>query len=691
MGKALVVAEKPSVGIEIANILNCNEKKDGYIEGNEYVITWAEGHLIKLKEPEEYAEKYKDWTVKDLPIIFDIENGLSVIPSTKKQFQIIEKLINREDIDYIINAGDAGREGILIQEWIYKMAGNKKPVKVLWTSSFTKKSILDALKNLKENDIFQGLYEEAQARTQLDYILGINYSRLFTLTLSSSGNTLVYGRCQAALLNLVVEREHEINSFKAETFYCIDVKYKNGIKGTLIQGKSERVKFKTKEEAELIIDQLTDNVKVAGYSEKIISKEAPLLYNLAELQKKMGTLYGYTPDVTLKIAQSLYEKKILSYPRTDSQFLSKDLFPVIQNHLNSCSFGLFKPFVEEIDKSTISQDMIYFNDLEVKDHYALIPTDNEDMERIYASLSIEEKNVFNEIIIRFISIFYPCNKYSTSKLYTENQGFPFLSKYKYELDPGYKKVLNYDYKKVTIDDEEIAEENFTSIPINIEEGEQLEIEEINIKEEQTSPPSRFTISSLIDTMQANNIGTAATRAEIIKKLLYAKLPFLKYEKKKYIPTSRGKAFISMIPEDLKSISFIEEMERGLAAVECGAMTREEFLQPYITKLKVDIEKFSEQMKISNEEEAENNSIGICPKCGNPVVDRGNAYRCQAHGESCDFLIWKKIAGKGIPIAIARQLLTKGYTSKLNGFKSKTGKSFSAQLYIKSDKTIGLQF
>lgn len=392
MGKILVIAEKPSVGNDIAKVLGCSEKKDGYIEGSEYIVTWALGHLIGLKYPEEHEERFKSWKLEDLPFQFPISESLKVLPDTSKQFNTIKKLIHRNDVDSLINAGDAGREGYLIQEWIYRMAGNNKPVKVLWASSVTDEALRKAFADLKENREFSSLLDEAEARAEGDHLLGINYSRALTLT-KASGTVLSYGRCQTPLLNLVIQRDLEIENFKPEPYYQVEASYRKGFKGILISEDKKRLDFKERVAAEKVLaDCAGKEAEVVEYTTEDKSKKPPLLYDLATLQKAMGAAYGFTPDYTLSIAQSLYEKhKILSYPRTDSQYLSNDLYHEIKDHVLSCNFGIFRQFIDSIDLDSLKAEKRYFNDLKVTDHHALIPTINPETEHIYSGLAPDEK------------------------------------------------------------------------------------------------------------------------------------------------------------------------------------------------------------------------------------------------------------------------------------------------------------
>lgn len=692
MGKVLVIAEKPSVGNDIAKALGGGTKANGYIENDNYIFTWAVGHLIGLKYPEEHNPAYATWNLSDLPFAFPLSESLKVLPDTASQFQVIKKLIARTDVDYIVNAGDAGREGLLIQEWIYRMAGNRKPIKMLWISSFTEAAVRDAFNgHLKNRADFMGLLEEAEARAEGDQILGINYSRLLTLTKAAPGTSLSYGRCQTPLLNIIVNREMEIAGFKPEPYYNIEITYEKGFKGILVDQDKKKIDIKSKDEAQQILNRIINQGRVISYITEEKSKKPPLLYNLAALQKTMGSRYGYTPDQTLQIAQALYEKhKILSYPRTDSQCLSTDLYDEITDHIMSCNFGPFAEYIARLDLDHIKADKRYFNDLKVTDHHALIPTINAATAQIYQTLNQEEKNVFDAVVCSFISIFYPDYQYSASELLVENAGCCFLSRGTTIRSLGYKEVLKMEPGETDKDDKDDQKQIIPSLA----ERDLITLDSKQILDKMTKPPARYTVSSLIAVMEKYNIGTSATRAEIIKKLQNPKRPFVRMEKNKYYATSLGRDFISVVPEELKDTGLTERFELQLSQIEEGKLTKDQFLKDLLDDLKGNIEKFSKESSEGSGSEQIRQSrpvIGKCPKCGKDVITGSKGYGCSGYKEGCDFVIWKTMCGKSIPEMVAKQLLMKGRTSKIKGFKSKNGKAFEAALVLKADKTVGFMF
>lgn len=684
MGKILIIAEKPSVGSDIAKALNISGRKDGYIENENYIVTWAVGHLVGLKYPEEHKPEYKQWKLEDLPLFFPLSESLKILPDTAAQFKVIKGLISRADVDYLVNAGDAGREGLLIQEWIYRMAGNTKPIKMLWISSFTEEAVRQAFASgLKERKDFMNLLNEAEARAQGDHLLGINYSRLLTLTKAAPGTSLSYGRCQTPLLNIIVKRDEEIAQFKPMPYFNVSITYSKGFKGILVDEEGKRIDFATREEAEHVCNELAQEGIVESFAEEEKSKKAPLLYNLAALQKAMGTRYGYTPDETLSIAQDLYEKhKILSYPRTDSQCLSTDLYHEIGRHLQCCRFDKYTEYIDRIDISKLQPQKRYFNDLKISDHYALIPTIQEDMAERYQKLNEKEKNVFDAVVSSFIAIFMPEYRYSISQLRINNAGYHFASKGVTILSLGYKEVLKIETELNETDEEE------KQILPKVNEGSTISVDSKEIQDKVTKAPGRYTIAGLIAVMEKYSIGTSATRAEIVKKLLNPKRAFIVLEKGKYASTELGRRFITIVPDKLKDVKLTEHFEENLEEINMGSLTKDEFLNRLVVELRENVEQFSKDSgeRIRNVAEC----IGRCPKCGAEIRANAKAYGCSGYKNGCDFVIWKTIAGKGITENQVKQLLTQKKTAKIKGFSGKKGK-FDAALILKPDGTIGFQF
>lgn len=644
MGKILIVAEKPAAGQDIAKIVGAPDKHDGYMEGEKYIVTWAIGHLIGLKQPQEHDEKYKKWSLANLPISFDLSESLKVLPDTSHQYKVIKGLIHRSDVDMLINAGDAGREGYLIQEWIYRVAGCRLPKKVLWASSLTKAGIQAALENLKENDLpeFQGILREAEARAEGDYLLGFNYSPLLTLT-RAYRQTLSYGRCQTPLLYLVYLRDKAIREFKSEPYWNVEVTYSKGFKGLLIAEDEKAMRFFQKSEAEAALSQTKGTGTVVVYEKQEKKEKAPLLYNLAKLQQDMGRRYSFSPDKTLQIAQALYEKyKIMSYPRTDSQYLSMDVYGEIAEHLKSCRFGSFTELIDKIDLTALQADKSYFNDLKVTDHHALIPTINADMEAAYASLEEEERRVFDAIVLSLIAIFFPEYRYDATKIVVDIGGNRFKSTGTTIRSLGYKVLFKNSAEKKNKDLQILPE---------LQEGNSLVIDSAVLLDKKTVPPQKLNDETIVKVMEKYNIGTSATRADIITKLQNPKRQFIVREKGKYSVTELGEEYIKIVPKELKAPELTQRFEEDLHKVNEGELTKEAFLDRLLEDIGDNITKFTsdpipEEQRIgyaAAKQREINEKLGKCPKCGAEV--KAGLYGAYCTGK-CGMTL-SKIRGKAL--------------------------------------------
>lgn len=679
MGKILIVAEKPAAGIDIAKVVGADKKHIGFMEGEKYVVTWAVGHLIGLKQPQEHDERYKKWDLKNLPISFDLSDSLKVLPESRHQFQVIKELIHRSDIEMLINAGDAGREGYLIQEWIYRMARCRLPKKVLWASSLTKAGIQAAMDNLKENDLpeFQGILREAEARAEGDYLLGFNYSPLLTLTRAYK-QILAYGRCQTPLLYLVYLRDKAIREFHSVPYWNVEVTYAKGFKGILIGEDDKKIDFLKQDEAEGIWGQSKNagSGTVLQYEKQEKSAKAPLLYNLAKLQQDMGRRYSFSPDKTLEIAQALYEKyKVISYPRTDSQYLSMDVYDEIAEHLKSCRFGNFISAVDKIDLTNLKADKSYFNDLKVTDHHALIPTINADMESAYGSMTEDEKKVFNAVILSLIAIFYPEYQYDATKIIVDIGGNRFLS--------SGTTIRSLGYKQLFKNNEEERNGDLQILP-ELAEGDILMIDAVTMPEKKTVAPKAYTDETIVKVMEKYGIGTSATRAEIIKKLQNPKRQFIVREKGKYSVTELGEEYISIVPEELKAPELTQHFEEDLSKVNIGSLSKEEFLNKLLVDISENITKFSadpipEEQRIGYKEakqREEKEILGKCPKCGADV--KAGQYGAYCTGK-CGMTLGK-IRGKNLTDDQIKALLI-GQKIYVTGLKKKEGEGTYSAYFI----------
>lgn len=678
--KILVIAEKPSAGRDIARILNVKEDKGSYMESDSYIVTWALGHLVELKDPEDVDEKYKKWNVNDIPL--PTNAGLKIKDSGKSQFKTIKSLIAREDIDYLINAGDAGREGLLIQSWIYRMANNQHKVKILWSSSLTDEAIRESMRKLHDEDEeeFTNLLTEAETRAIADQVYGYNYTRLLTC-LYSEHKVLSYGRCQTPLLNLIVKRDLEYENFKPQPYWTISLDYEEGFTGTESGDDGKSIKYMQKVAAETAVAAMKASGKAVVKScvKERKSSKAPALFNLAELQSTMGKKYGYTPDKTLQLAQRLYEKhKILSYPRTDSRCLSTDLYNEIRDHLQCCRFGKFKDYIDHIDYTKFTMDKTYFNNNKVSDHHALIPTINDHMPDIYAELGQEEQNLFDEVVISLIAIFYPTYEYEATEIITTIGDKNFRSVGKTLITSGYKEL--YNLLKASEDDKEPIEQEQNMPTLN--EGMELAVQSTNLKEDRTKPPARYNPGNIIKLMGKYKIGTSATSASIVQNLIDK--GYIKLEKNKYMSTELGRKLLLFIPDVLKSPEMTIKFEEKLQKVNSGELTKDDFIQSILDDIKENKQNFMKN--IPAEKLGGVASIGKCPSCGRKIKEGKKGWYCEGYNQEpkCTFTLWKEVAGKKLSEAEAKKLLTNKKTGKIKGFTSKSGKKFDAYLVLQRD-------
>lgn len=667
MGNILIVAEKPAAGADIAKVVGASRRGNGFLEGNGYIVTWAVGHLVGLKKPEEHREEYGKWQLEQLPLSFPLDESLKILPGTVRQFKVIKALIHRPDVDLLINAGDAGREGYLIQEWIYRMAGCTLPKKVLWASSLTTAGIQNALNNLKENDLdeFRGILREAEARAEGDFFLGMNYSRLLTLTRAYDRQTLSYGRCQTPLLNLIAIRDAQIESFQSKPYWMIETRYGKGFKGVLHGADGKPVHFLDQQEAAQAFAQIKKEKRgiVEKYEKTEKKTKAPHLYNLARLQQDMGRLYNFSPDKTLSIAQSLYEThKILSYPRTDSQFLSMDVFDEIGQHLECCRFGMFEGLMDSIDLTSIVADKSYFNDLKVTDHHALIPVINEGMEKEYAKLSEEERKVFDAVVLSLIAIFYPEYRYDATTILVRIGNAVFQSSGTTIRDLGFRAVLK--------DRQEGKEAGLEILP-ELAEGDTVTVDSVSMPEKKTVAPKPYNDETIVQLMEKYGIGTSATRADIIKKLQHPDRQFIVREKGKYTATSLGREYIKCIPDKLKDPALTRHFEENLQRVNAGEITKAKFLDDLLQEFEEDMERFTsakvtDDQKIgyyAHESDAPD-YLGRCPQCGAAVKSGKFGAYCAGKCGMTFSLQGKKLAPAEVKTLLSGgKLLVKGLTSR----------------------------
>lgn len=595
--KSLIIAEKPSVAREIARVLDLREKHKSYIEGKQYVITWALGHLVELKMPENYNPKYKTWRLEDLPIIPD-KMGLKVIKQTNHQFKAIEGLAKRNDFKELIIATDAGREGELVARWIIEKINWKKPIKRLWISSVTDRAIRDGFKQLKPGEQFENLYQSAVCRAEADWLIGLNVSRALT---TKYKDPLSAGRVQTPTLSLIINREKQIQKFIPQKFWMI--KAKCGAFDIEWEKNGEKRIFE-KEKAEKIIHKLQgQKACVIGINTKEKTEQQPLPYDLNELQRDANKRYGFSAKKTLNVLQKLYEEhKYVTYPRTDSRYLTTDMEATMFERLTGIS-SAFKDEVQPIlaRKGKVMSKRV-FNNEKVSDHHAIIPTE----EKVHLNdLSSDERKIYDLIVRRFLTIFFPPFKYEIIQAQFEVNGEKFAAKARNIKDWGFKKVQDRD-------EEETAHSNLDIF----KKGHSYSVKDIAMEERLTEPPLRYSEADLLGQMEKYGLGTPATRAEIIERLIETEV--VERKNGRFYSTQKGRQLMELVNEDLKSPELTAKWEKELERIARGKANPKQFLK----NIRKQTESLVSEIKQSEKQYRTPNLTGSkCPKCGSFLKER----------------------------------------------------------------------
>ena len=627
MSKTLVIAEKPSVGRDLARVLKCNQNKGAYIEGNKYVVTWAMGHLVGLMDPEGYDKKYKQWSMDTLPML-PKNMKLIVLKKTGKQFNEVKKQLLRDDIKEIVIATDAGREGELVGRWILEKAGVKKTIKRLWISSQTEKAILDGFKNLRPGKDYDNLYKAAVCRAEADWLVGLNVTRALTCKYNAQ---LSAGRVQSPTLAMIVNREEEIRNFKPVDYWCLNAKT-NKFTLNWINEKGNNSSFK-----EDIIDSIMnrckgENGRVVEVKKTTKKKYSPALYDLTELQRDANKIWGYSAKQTLNIMQRLYENhKVLTYPRTDSRYITTDIVGTIPERLKAVSFGEYRAVAEQLLKSGVKANKSYVDNSKVSDHHAIIPTEEKGS---LANLSSEEKHIYDLVVKRFLSVLLPACEYEQTTVIVNISGETFTAKGNITKSKGWKVLYNNHN-----DDEELQE-----LP-DLNKGDNLAIQSVNKVKKQTTPPARFNEATLLSAMEnpqkylsiekeaaktlneTGGLGTVATRADIIEKLFNSFV--IEKKGKEIYPTSKGKQLIDLVPKDLKSPLLTAKWENQLDQIAKGKKDDRLFIK----EMKNYSVALVEDVKCANSKFTHDNLTGKkCPECGKYMLEvkgkNGLMYVCQ---------------------------------------------------------------
>jgi len=614
MGKILVLAEKPSVGRELAKVLNCSQGGNGYLMGSKYIVTWALGHLVTLADPEAYDEKYKSWKMEDLPML-PKSLKLVVIKETSKQFSVVRELLGRKDVDELVIATDAGREGELVARWIIEKASFRKPLKRLWISSQTEKAIKDGFANLKPGRDYENLFWAAQSRAEADWLIGLNVTRALTCKYNAQ---LSAGRVQTPTLALIVNREEEIKKFIPKDYFTVNGKVNN----FTVQWSSKNGDSRTfdKQKAEDVVAKVNNQSGEVVEVNKQFKKELPpLAYDLTELQRDANRRFGYSAKQTLNCMQKLYEThKLLSYPRTDSRYITTDIVATLPDRLMSIAIGPYEKAARNIIKSRIQTSSRLVDNNKVTDHHAIIPTEQHvDL----SSLNKEERNVYDLVVKRFLEVLSPAFEYEQTTVKINVKGESFSAKGKIVKSKGWREISSSDD----------GEEKDQSLP-PINKGEAIKLTGVRCSNEKTKPPARYNEATLLTAMEhpgkdieddslrealdnTSGLGTPATRADVIEKLFNTF--YMERKGKDIHPTSKGIQLIGLVPPDLKSPELTAKWEKQLQLISKGKANSMNFvkeMREYASKLVGNVVGSSEVYRHDNATRVK------CPDCGKYLLE-----------------------------------------------------------------------
>ena len=579
--KSVVLAEKPSVARDIARVLNCGKKLNGALEGNQYVVTWALGHLVTLADPEEYDKKYKEWKIEDLPLM-PKKMELVVIKQTAKQYQAVKAQLFRKDVNEIIIATDAGREGELVARWILEKSHCRKPVKRLWISSVTDKAIKEGFAHLKDGREYEPLYDAAVSRAEADWLVGINATRALTCKYNAQ---LSCGRVQTPTLAMIAAREEEIRQFKPQEYYGLTL-MAGGLRFSWQDEKSGSRRSFSKERMEDMKSRIGNGILEIKEIEKTGKKTyAPGLYDLTELQRDANKKFGFSAKETLNIMQRLYENhKVLTYPRTDSRYIGSDIVPTIKERLKACAVGPYRKIAGPLSMRPVKANKSFVDDKKVSDHHAIIPTEQ------FVQLdhmTNEERKIYDLVIRRFCGILYPPFEYEQTTVKGESGGETFTAKGKIVKSQGWKEAYEGDWT-------EEEDEEFQTLK-ELEQGQQLKIDRADISIGKTQPPAHFNEATLLSAMEnpvkymqskdaqaaktlgeTGGLGTVATRADIIEKLFHTFL--MEKRGNDILLTSKAKQLLELVPEDLKKPELTADWEMRLSKIAQGKLKKNIFLK-----------------------------------------------------------------------------------------------------------------
>lgn len=643
--KALVIAEKPSVARDIARVLKCEQKGNGYLEGKDYVVTWALGHLVSLADPEEYDKKYMKWELDTLPMLPD-EMKLVVLRQTSAQYQKVKTQLFRGDIQKIIIATDAGREGELVARWILDKSGCRKPIERLWISSVTDKAIKEGFQNLKSGKEYENLYRAAVARAEADWLVGMNGTRALTCKYNAQ---LSCGRVQTPTLAMIAHREEEIRHFVPKEYFGVIIQTE-GIRWTWREEKSKGFRTFERERAEKIAEDVKKGpLEVVNVIKKAKETHAPGLYDLTTLQRDANQKFGFSAKETLNIMQRLYENhKVLTYPRTDSKYIGKDVVSTLKERLKACSVGPYKKLAGALIREPLRVNGSFVDDKKVTDHHAIIPTEQfVQLEH----MTNEERKIYDLVVRRFLSVLYPPYKYEQVTLEAKAGGETFAASGKITLDAGFHVVYENQYEEEE-EESTSGEKLREQILPDVKKGEKRKPDQVTITQGKTKPPSHFTEATLLAAMEnpvkylenhngkdartlaeTGGLGTVATRADIIEKL-FSSFMMEKKGNEIYL-TAKAKQLLELVPEDLKKPELTAQWERKLGDIAQGKIKQKVFLseiRDYTCEIVDEIKTGQGTFR------HENLTNKICPDCGKRLlaVNGKNAKMLVCQDRECGY-------------------------------------------------------
>jgi DNA topoisomerase-3 len=705
MGKILVIAEKPSVGRDLARILpgpfekksGAGERTERSLEGPDHIISWAVGHLVQLAEPDEYDEKYKKWRMADLPIVPPRFKLVVRDERSQKQMSVVKALLKRDDVDLVINACDAGREGELIFAYLFEKAGARKPVQRLWLNSMTNDAMREGFANLRDGSELSRLEDAARSRSEADWIVGMNATRAATIRLRSSFDGAVsLGRVQTPTLAILTRREEEIRAFVPEPYWLIDAQFKadgnRQYEGRFHAGAQPRIA--TEAEANEVAAAVRGGG--AGSITKLEktkrTERAPLLYDLTSLQREANTRYGFSARRTLAAAQRCYEEhKALTYPRTSSRYLTSDMVPELKEvaaHVGEApEYNKAAQFVAQLDLLPLGRVV---DDEKVGDHHAIIPTNaSHKLER----MNDDDRRIYDMVARRFLAAFHPDAEFENTRVETTVAEHIFRTRGKVLVVPGWRGVYGEEADDGSGRDEE-DEGRDQSLP-KLEKGEDVDMLAVEVLAKETKPPRRYSDASLLgametagklvdddalrEVMKESGIGTPATRAAIIERLI--DVGYIERDGRSLVPTEKGMNVIRLLGDHpLTSPSLTGDWEKKLAEIEAGGVERKAFMAEIARFAEYTIEDLDGKLKDVRIPRA---NLGPCPICGRDIVENRKGYSCWGREDpGCGFVIWKAKAGKNMAPAIAKELIARGKTEKpVTGFKGRSGRSFRARLAL----------